>query len=114
MEINLESELENSTLQNEEISNLIQELSNTLENSTVLVYNGYDCTKFTNENIEKIGNETLVKYENGTYSIIEGTSLYDWYPNQTEDYSKLEIAYVTKDKTSEELYKKQIWKIPVY
>lgn len=92
MEINLESELENNTLQNEEISNLIQELSNTLENSTVSVYNGYDCTKFTNENIEKICDklEELIS-ENITENPIENAEENKLYYISYESFEKYTV-----------------------
>ena len=50
----------------------------------------------------------MVKYENGKYSVVEGTSVYDLYPNIIENYCENEGVYITKTgkyETSDELYK---------
>ena len=112
MEINLESELENNTSQNEEISNLIQELSTTLEKGTVLVYNGYDCTKFTNENIEKICDklEELIS-ENITENPIENAEenkLYYISYESSEKYTIIEYSENYDNKTSISVDKEEL------
>ena len=54
MKLDLGLKLANNILQNKEISNFIQELSNTLKDNNVLAYKDYDSTKFTRENEEKL------------------------------------------------------------
>ena len=54
LKLDLGLKLANNILQNKEISNFIQELSNTLKDNNVLVYKDYDSTKFTRENEEKL------------------------------------------------------------
>lgn len=54
MKLDLGLKLANNILQSKEISNFIQELSNTLKDNNILVYKDYDSTKFTRENEEKL------------------------------------------------------------
>lgn len=57
LKLDLGIKLANNILQNKEISNFIQELSNKLKDNNVLVYKDYDSSKFTRENEEKIWNK---------------------------------------------------------
>jgi len=54
LKLDLGLKLANNILQNKEISNFIQELSNTLKDNNVLVYKDYDSSKFTRKNEEKL------------------------------------------------------------
>ncbi len=63
--------------------------------------------EFPHDVYHQVGVDSLVKYENGKYSVVEGTSVYDLYPNIIENYCENEGVYITKDnkyETFEELY----------
>ena len=63
--------------------------------------------EFPHNIYHEVGSNSLVKYENGTYSVVEGTSVYDLYPNIIENYCENEGVYITQNgkyKTAEELY----------
>ena len=63
--------------------------------------------EFPHDIYHQVGANSLVKYENGTYTVVEGTSVYDLYPNIIENYCENEGAYITqkgKYETSDELY----------
>lgn len=53
LKLDLGLKLANNVLQSKEISNFIQELSNTLKDNNVLAYKDYDSTKVTRKNEEK-------------------------------------------------------------
>lgn len=64
--------------------------------------------EFPHDVYHEVGVNSLVKYENGKYSVVEGTSVYDLYPNIIENYCENEGVYITKNgkyETSDELYK---------
>lgn len=64
--------------------------------------------EFPHDIYHQVGVDSLVKYENGTYIIVEGTSIYDLYPNITENYCEDKGVYITqkgKYETLDELYK---------
>lgn len=64
--------------------------------------------EFPHDVYHQIGVDSLVKYENGKYSVIEGTSVYDLYPNIIENYCENEGVYITQNgkyETADELYK---------
>ena len=63
--------------------------------------------EFPHDIYHQVGSNSLVKYENGTYSVVEGTSVYDLYPNIIENYCENEGVYITQNgkyETAEELY----------
>ncbi len=63
--------------------------------------------EFPHDVYHKVGVNSLVKYENETYKVLDGTSIYDLYPNVIENYCEKEGVYVTKNakyETSKELY----------
>jgi len=63
--------------------------------------------EFPHDIYHKVGSNSLVKYENGTYTVVEGTSVYDLYPNIIENYCENEGVYITQNgkyETAEELY----------
>ncbi len=63
--------------------------------------------EFPHDIYHQVGVNSLVKYENGTYSVVEGTSVYDLYPNVIENYCENEGVYITQNgkyETSDELY----------
>lgn len=63
--------------------------------------------EFPHDIYHQVGANSLVKYENGTYTVVEGTSVYDLYPNIIENYCENEGVYITQNgkyETSEELY----------
>ena len=63
--------------------------------------------EFPHDIYHQVGANSLVKYENGTYSVLEGTSVYDLYPNIIENYCENEGVYIiqnSKYETAEELY----------
>lgn len=63
--------------------------------------------EFPHDIYHQVGANSLVKYENGTYTVVEGTSVYDLYPNIIENYCENEGVYITQNgkyKTSDELY----------
>lgn len=63
--------------------------------------------EFPHDIYHQVGSNSLVKYENGTYTGVEGTSVYDLYPNIIENYCENEGVYITKNgkyETAEELY----------
>lgn len=63
--------------------------------------------EFPHDIYHQVGSNSLVKYENGTYTVVEGTSVYDLYPNIIENYCENEGVYITQNgkyETAEELY----------
>lgn len=63
--------------------------------------------EFPHDIYHQIDIGSLVKYEHGTYSVIEGTSLYDLYPNRIENYCEVDGVYITQNaryESEEELY----------
>jgi len=63
--------------------------------------------EFPHDIYHQVGANSLVKYENGTYTVVEGTSVYDLYPNIIENYCENEGVYITQNgkyETAEELY----------
>lgn len=63
--------------------------------------------EFPHDIYHQVGSNSLVKYENGTYTVVEGTSVYDLYPNIIENYCEKEGVYITQNgkyETAEELY----------
>lgn len=63
--------------------------------------------EFPHDIYHQVGSNSLVKYENGTYTVVEGTSVYDLYPNIIENYCENEGVYITQNgkyETSDELY----------
>lgn len=63
--------------------------------------------EFPHDIYHQVGVDSLVKYENGTYTVVEGTSVYDLYPNIIENYCENEGVYITQNgkyETSDELY----------
>lgn len=63
--------------------------------------------EFPHDIYHQVGANSLVKYENGTYTVVEGSSVYDLYPNIIENYCENEGVYITqkgKYETSDELY----------
>ena len=63
--------------------------------------------EFPHDIYHQVGSNSLVKYENGTYTVVEGTSVYDLYPNIIENYCENEGGYITQNgkyETAEELY----------
>lgn len=63
--------------------------------------------EFPHDIYHQVGVNSLVKYQNGTYSVIEGTSVYDLHPNVIENYCENEGVYITKNgkyETVDELY----------
>jgi len=64
--------------------------------------------EFPHDVYHQVGVDSLVKYENGKYSVVEGTSVYDLYPNIIENYCENEGVYITQNgkcETANELYK---------
>ena len=64
--------------------------------------------EFPHDVYHQVGVDSLVKYENGKYSVVEGTSVYDLYPNIIENYCENEGVYITQNgkcETADELYK---------
>lgn len=64
--------------------------------------------EFPHDVYHRVGVDSLVKYENGKYSVVEGTSVYDLYPNIIENYCENEGVYITQNgkyETADELYK---------
>lgn len=64
--------------------------------------------EFPHDIYHQVGTNSLVKYQNGTYSVVEGTSVYDLYPNIIENYCENEGIYITENgkyETADELYK---------
>ena len=64
--------------------------------------------EFPHDIYHQVGVNSLVKYEKGSYSVIEGTSVYDLYPDIIENYCENEGVYITQNgkyETSDELYK---------
>lgn len=57
----------------------------------------------------QIGVDSLLKYENGKYEVVSGTSVYDLYPH-SENYCEIEGKYITKndsnilEKTNENIF----------
>lgn len=63
--------------------------------------------EFPHDIYHQVGTNSLVKYENGTYTVAEGTSAYDLYPNIIENYCENEGVYITQNgkyETADELY----------
>ena len=63
--------------------------------------------EFPHDIYHQVGANSLVKYENGKYSVVEGTSVYDLYPNIIENYCENEGVYITQNgeyQTADELY----------
>lgn len=63
--------------------------------------------EFPHDIYHQVGVNSLVKYEKGTYTVVEGTSVYDLYSNTIENYCENEGVYITqkgKYETSNELY----------
>ena len=63
--------------------------------------------EFPHDIYHQVGANSLVKYEKGTYTVVEGTSVYDLYPNIIENYCENEGVYITQNgkyETAEELY----------
>lgn len=63
--------------------------------------------EFPHDVYHQVGVDSLVKYENGRYSVVEGTSVYDLYPKNLENYCEIEGVYITQDgkfESSDELY----------
>ena len=63
--------------------------------------------EFPHDIYHQVGVDSLVKYENGTYTVVEGTSAYDLYPNIIENYCENEGVYITQNgkyETVDELY----------
>ena len=63
--------------------------------------------EFPHDVYHQVGVNSLVKYEKGTYTVVEGTSVYDLYSNTIENYCENEGVYITqkgKYETSNELY----------
>lgn len=63
--------------------------------------------EFPHNIYHQVGVNSLVKYENGTYTVVEGTSVYDLYPNIIENYCENEGVYITQNgkyETADELY----------
>lgn len=64
--------------------------------------------EFPHDVYHQVGVDSLVKYENGKYSVVEGTSVYELYPNIVENYCENEGVYITQNgkyETADELYK---------
>lgn len=64
--------------------------------------------EFPHDVYHQVGVDSLVKYKNGKYSVVEGTSVYDLYPNIIENYCENEGVYITQNgkyETADELYK---------
>lgn len=64
--------------------------------------------EFPHDIYHQVGTNSLVKYQNGTYSVVEGTGVYDLYPNIIENYCENEGVYITQNgkyETADELYK---------
>ncbi len=63
--------------------------------------------EFPHDIYHQVGVDSLVKYQNGTYSVVDGTSVYDLYPNIIENYCENEGVYITQNgkyETADELY----------
>lgn len=63
--------------------------------------------EFPHNIYHQVGVGSFVKYQNGTYNVVEGTSVYDIYPDTIENYCENEGVYITKNgkyKTADELY----------
>ena len=63
--------------------------------------------EFPHDIYHQVGVNSLVKYQNGTYSVVDGTSVYDLYPNIIENYCENEGVYITQNgiyETANELY----------
>ena len=63
--------------------------------------------EFPHDIYHQVGTNSLVKYQNGTYSVVEGTSVYDLYPNIIENYCENEGVYITQNgkyETADKLY----------
>lgn len=63
--------------------------------------------EFPHDIYHQIAEGSLVKYENGSYSVVEGTGLYDLHPNRIENYCTIDDIYITPNGiygSEEELY----------
>ncbi len=63
--------------------------------------------EFPHDIYHQVGVDSLVKYQNGTYSVVDGTSVYDLYPNIIENYCENEGVYIIQNgkyETADELY----------
>lgn len=63
--------------------------------------------EFPHDIYHQVGVGSLVKYENGRYHVVEGTSIYELYPDTIENYCNKDGYYITKNgkfETADELY----------
>ena len=64
--------------------------------------------EFPHDVYHQVGVDSLVKYENGKYNVVEKMSVYDLYSNTIENYCENEGVYITRNgkyESTDELYK---------
>lgn len=58
--------------------------------------------EFPHDIYHQVGVNSLVKYENGTYTVVDGTDIFDLYSKDVKNYCKIEDKFITTNGKIEE------------
>lgn len=58
--------------------------------------------EFPHDIYHQVGVNSLVKYENGTYTVIDGTNIFDLYSKDVKNYCKIKDEFITPNGKIEE------------
>lgn len=58
--------------------------------------------EFPHDIYHQVGVDSLVKYENGTYTVIDGTNIFDLYSKDVKNYCKIKDEFITPNGKIEE------------
>lgn len=58
--------------------------------------------EFPHDIYHQVGVDSLVKYENGTYTVVEGTNISDLYSKDIKNYCKIKDEFITPNGKIEE------------